>query len=357
MDSRKEIYVGDKKYVIKDSAWVKHCSGPNYNFGFYKENGFFARWGRYKKHNPSFSPIGPELLDVEITTSCDGINGHPCAFCYKSNTPQGTFMPFKVYKKLFKAVPPSVCQIAFGVDSHCTTNPDCWEIFHYTRSRGVIPNVTVAQIDNETAGELAKVMGAVSVTVHDDKEICYGAVRMLAEHALKTKILKQINVHVMVSMETLPLVYSVLNDTAHMPQVNSVVLLALKQKGRGEKFHPLPQEHFKMIVKHAFRVGAKIGFDSCNCHKFLDCVKDHPQYENFKLVAEPCESFGLFSAYITVDGIYFPCSFCEGEKGWEQGIDVLKCNDFLKDIWYSKKLNKWRKMSLKNRRKCLMFDV
>ena len=346
--------VDGKNYVIIDDAFTKTCQGPNYNYSFMKDTGFFARWGRYKRNNPSFSPIGPELLDVEITTSCDGVNGQPCAFCYKNNTTMGNWMSFKVYKKIFKILPPSITQIAFGADSHCTTNPDCWEIFHHTRNRGVIPNITVAQIDNETAGELAKVMGAVSVTAHDDKSICYSAVNYLAQHALKTKILRQINIHVMVSKETEKLAYNVLMDSSRMRFVNSVVLLALKQKGRGENYTPLPQKDFEKLIKYAFKVGAKVGFDSCHCHKFLDCVKDHPQYESFKMVAEPCES-SCFSLYVNVFGQVFPCSFMECDE--EYAPNLTETLDFQKEVWYSPAMVKFRKKLIRNKRNCPVYKI
>lgn len=276
--------------------------------------------------------------------------------CYKSNTPNGTWMPFKLYKKIFKKLPASVCQIAFGVGAHCTENPDCWEIFHHTRNRGVIPNVTVAQIDNETASELAKVMGAVSVTAHDDKSICYQAVNYLAENALKIKILKQINLHIMLSRETEKLAYDVLLDSTRMPFVNSVVLLALKQKGRGIGFTPLSQQEFAKLIKYAFKIGAKIGFDSCNCHKFLECVKDHPQYESFKMIAEPCES-GCFSLYCNSGGFAFPCSFLEKTSGWENGIDLKNVLDFQKEVWYSPAMVKFRRKLIRNKRNCPVYDI
>lgn len=354
MTSKREIIVGDKHYTILDDAFTKTCIGPNYNYNFMKDTGFFARYGRYKKHNPSFSPIGPELLDVEITTICEGVNGSPCSFCYKNNTIRGNWMPFKTFKKIFKKIPASVCQIAFGVDSHCTSNPDCWEIFHHARNHGVIPNVTVAQIDNETAGELARVMGAVSVTAHDDKSICYSSVNYLAQHALKTNILKQINLHVMVSKETEKLTYEVLLDSTRMRFVNSVVLLALKQKGRGEGFTPLLTTEFDKMIKYAFKVGAKVGFDSCHCHKFLECVKDHPQYESFKMVAEPCES-GCFSLYVDVHGRVFPCSFLECDAIYAPNL--TKPLDFQNDVWYSPAMVKFRNKLIRSKRHCPVYNI
>jgi hypothetical protein len=59
------------------------------------------------------------------------------------------------------------------------------------------------------------------------------------------------------------------------------------------------------------------------------------------MIAEGCESFGRFSVYINVEGGCFPCSFCEGEPGWEEGIDVLS-SDFMRDIWNGTKFEEGR---------------
>lgn len=86
MTSKREIYVDDKHYIILDDVYTKTCKGTNYNFSFDKTNGFFMRYGRTKKHNPSFSPIGPELCDCEISTVCEGVNGQLCKFCSPAGT-------------------------------------------------------------------------------------------------------------------------------------------------------------------------------------------------------------------------------------------------------------------------------
>ena len=83
--------------------------------------------------------------------------------------------------------------------------------------------------------------------------------------------------------------------------------------------------------------------------------------QKFMMYSESCESFGLFSAYINVFGDYFPCSFAENEKGWENGLSVLRCNDFLKEIWFHPTTMEWRQKSLttcynNGCRKCLIFN-
>jgi len=50
-------------------------------------------------------------------------------------------------------------------------------------------------------------------------------------------------------------------------------------------------------------------------------------------MSEPCEST-LFSGYISVDAMFYPCSFAEGVGEWCEGIDVINSNDFVKDVWW-----------------------
>ncbi|MHA1483523.1 MAG: SPASM domain-containing protein, partial [Candidatus Heimdallarchaeaceae archaeon] len=64
---------------------------------------------------------------------------------------------------------------------------------------------------------------------------------------------------------------------------------------------------------------------------------------------EPCES-GLFSLYCNVDGLFYPCSFVEDEKGWKKGLELKE--DFLKDVWYHPRMVEWRKILLETTVNC-----
>ena len=92
-----------------------------------------------------------------------------------------------------------------------------------------------------------------------------------------------------------------------------------------------------------------IGFDSCSCHKFLKAIEKYPNIESLAMVAEPCES-GLFSAYFNVDGKFFPCSFAEGTKGWEEGLDV-------EDFWGNSKTVEWREKLIACGRECPIYRI
>jgi hypothetical protein len=100
--------------ITENNEW-KLVRSENYNYNFNKKSGLFMRWGKTKNDDPEFSPYGPEILDIEISTICHGANGIPCSFCYKSNTAKGHNMSFETFKKILDKLPKTIGQIAFGL--------------------------------------------------------------------------------------------------------------------------------------------------------------------------------------------------------------------------------------------------
>jgi len=341
--------INDEKYTVIDSEKTKVALGENYKYIFNKLNGDFSRWGSTYEDDPDYSPIGGEILDIEVTTICNGINGKLCSFCYKSKTPSGKNMPFDTFKNVLDKMGVQLTQVAFGADSEATSNPDLFKMAKYCRKKGVVPNITVANVSDEIADELASVMGAVAVSRYDDKDVCYNSVKKLTDRGMR-----QINIHFMICEETYDQCVETLNDInsdKRLSKLNAIVLLSLKQKGRGVGFTPLSADKYSKIVKYCLENNINFGMDSCGAKKFLDAVKDHPDYENFKVVAEPCESTN-FSQYIDVNADFYPCSFCDGVDKWENGISVLKTSDFLKDIWYNKRVIEFREQLNSNCNNC-----
>jgi len=333
----------------------------NYNWNFCTVTGTFMRWGKTFKDDPDWSPLGPEILDIEVTTSCKGPGGKPCEFCYKSNTPHGKNMSFKTFKKILDKMPANLTQIAFGADAQCESNPDIWKMMSYAREKDIIPNITVVDVSDDTATLLSSICGAVAVSRYNDKNICYNSIRKLTDRGLK-----QVNIHIMVSQETEDLVMETLKDylegEPRLEHLNAIVLLSLKQKGRGTGYTPLPQDRFTKIVKYSLDNKIPIGFDSCSAAKFLNSIKGCDNERQMTMCTESCESFGMFSSYINVNGDYFPCSFCEGSHpDFMDGPNVAKCHDFIKDIWNSETIKKWREIMLKRKIygnfNCPIFEV
>ena len=334
---------------------MKTFKSENYNFIFDQKTGFFARWGKTKDDDPTMSPFGNEILDIEVTDICKGPGGKVCPFCYKSNSLNNkNNMSLKKFQDIIDRMPETITQIAIGADAQCESNPDIWDMMKYAIYKKIVPNITVADISGKVADNLVKYCGAVAVSRYADKEYCYNSIKKLVDRGMK-----QVNIHIMVSDETKDMVYETFNDSKTDPRLkglNAIVLLSLKQKGRGEHFNILPQKEFKKIVHTALKKDIPIGFDSCSCHKFLDSIKGIENYDKYEMLSEPCES-GIFSAYINVFGDFFPCSFTEGTKGWETGIPVDTCVDFLKDIWYNERTKEFRERLFNNERKCPIFEV
>jgi hypothetical protein len=350
-----------EKTQIFDKSYCKCLNSANYNYFFDKHDGMFIRTGKTEKteDDPKFCPFGPEILDIEITTSCNGINGALCKACYKANTPNGKYMSFETFKAIFDKLPKIdghfvATQIAFGVDSEFKTNPDARKIFAYSRENGVIPNVTVANIDNETAKYLAGMCGAVSVSRYEDKNVCYDSVKRLTDNGLK-----QVNIHQLVSEATFWQAIEVIHDCKtdkRLEGLRAIVFLALKQKGRGRVMKPLSEEKYKILVDACLKSGINFGFDSCSAFKFTRATDNPKKYES---VIEPCESY-CFSMYIDAEGFTYPCSFLEGEGDWKTGINLLNINDFLKDVWFCDRVTEARNKIIKARQEskdCFFFNI
>ena len=311
---------------------IKVFKSLEYHFVFDMSNGFFARWGKNKEDDPEFSPFGPEILDLELSTICH----RGCKFCYKSNMAQGKNMSFDTFKIIFDKFPKQLTQIAFGVGD-IDANPDLWKIMDYCREKGVIPNITIngERMTSELYDKLSRVCGAVAVSLYN-KNTCYGAVQELISRGMK-----QVNIHCLLAHENYSNCLEVLSDRATDKQLeglNAVVYLCLKPKGKRNTFGMVSREDFKTLINKAVATKLPFGFDSCTASNFLKAVQYKPNFEQYKIMSEPCEST-LFSYFVNVDGIGFPCSFADEKYG---GVSIIRCKDFIKDVWDHQETKQFR---------------
>ena len=356
--------------LMKYDQWKDHSvrliSHPHYNFFFDYINGYSYRCGKSIQDDPLFSPIGPEILDMEISTICS----QGCEFCYKSNTSKGKNMSYHTFRKIFDKMPPNLTQIAFGIGD-LDGNPHLKNILNYcdgnvnSQKHYVVPNITINgyNLTDDYIQLFVDCCGAVAVSHYED-DVCFDAVHRLIRGGMK-----QVNIHQMLSEETyedsIRLMKSYLKDD-RLKGLKAIVFLSLKTKGRGITYTPLSQSGMNQLVKFAFKHNVPIGFDSCSTLKFFRSIQDHPNKINFKTTAEPCES-SLFSSYINVNGEFYPCSFIEGSmNNWlnGEGIDVIHCNDFLEDVWYHDKTKQFREQLLQTSqnnecdcRECPVFKI
>jgi len=200
----------------------KVISSKNYNLVFDAKTGFTARWGKTRDDDPELSPFGPEILDIEVSEICHGINNKPCPFCYKGNTgDKGKNMSFDTFKAVFDKMPMTLTQIAFGIGD-IDSNPDLWAMMDYCRNNGkhvVVPNITINgwNLDNGYARLLQAYCGAVAVSRYDPPDVCYDAVKQLTDLGMD-----QINIHMLVSEETYEDCIQVINDAKNDPRLENL---------------------------------------------------------------------------------------------------------------------------------------
>lgn len=344
----------ERVVMIRENGITKSFTSPEYNYVFNKVDGMFARWGKTKEDDPQSCQFGPEILDIEVTTKCVGPGGVPCSFCYKSNTPNGINMSFDTFKIILDKMPRLLTQIAFGADAQATSNPDLFKMMEYARFKEIIPNITVADISDETADTLTKLCGAVAVSRYANYNLCYNSVDTLTSRGLK-----QVNIHFMLSRETYQDAFKTIDDYASDPRLkklNAIVFLSLKQKGRGVSYNSVTNEEFKKLIDYAFEKKAPIGFDSCSANKFLKAIEGREDYKKLEMLVEPCES-SCFSSYIDVNGDFYPCSFSAGTDDWKDGLSVVNCKNFVDDIWNNERVINFRNNLIKCSRNCPLYKI
>jgi hypothetical protein len=91
--------------LITENSTTKTLRSNEINYNFNKVSGMSCVWGTTLEDDPAYSPYGPLIADIEITTICSGINNVPCPFCYKSNTTKGYNMSLETFKKVFDKLP------------------------------------------------------------------------------------------------------------------------------------------------------------------------------------------------------------------------------------------------------------
>lgn len=344
---------------IIDDPGFKVAQSSHYNFLFNKTNGYFARWGRIKEEDPLFAPA-PEILDIEVSEICS----KGCTACYKDNTKHGRNMSFDTFKIILDKMSKSglLCQLAFGIGD-IRANLDLFKMAAYARKKGIIPNITIngEGMSSSYYNSLAKYMGAVAVSRYN-KDACYTAVKELTNRGMT-----QVNIHMLLSADTIEECFKVIQESktdVRLKKLNSIVFLMLKPKGRGRCCNQLKNAtQYKKLIDYAMETNTRIGFDSCGAAAFMKTIEDHPNRKEIEQSVESCES-SLFSSYCNVEGKFYPCSFAEGTEGWEEGLDIVNCNNFVEEIWDHHLTVKFRKSLLKtqivnkhNCRECPIYNL
>ena len=337
-----------KTIKVIDSSIVKRVSSEDYNYLFNKTTGYFSRWGKNKEDDPVTAPA-PEILDIEISA---GPCSQNCTFCYKENGKGPLLnMTFGMFKNIFDKISATkvLTQIAFGI-TDIYTNPDFFKMMEYCRENGVIPNYTTSgfDLDDEAVKKTRELCGATAVSIHD-KNVAFNAIKKLTDSGMT-----QINIHWVLMEENYEDTFKLIDELKadeRTQKLNALVFLAYKPKGRNAgKFNSIKDaSKYQKLMEYAKEKGINIGFDSCSCPVVFKASREE-DFEYISTVGEPCEST-LFSSYINVNGDFFPCSFTEGEPGWETGISVLEADNFNK-VWKDPRVKEFREKLIHTSEKC-----
>ena len=331
------IEVDGKKqdWVVVDSTSHKFVINRDgsYTQIFNKTTGFNARMGKNVEDDPSWCPLGNEILDLEISQNgCPKVGGASCKFCYKNNTDKpATNMSLETFKKVVSKFPRNLSQIALGITG-VQTNPDFVEMLRWLREdMGIVPNYTLsgADLNDEIFEATLKYCGRVAVSVYEtDKNLCYNTIKRFNE-----KSPDFCNMHIILSDSNLPFVEEVLGDieSGKVPGLRNIVFLRCKPVGRASKLPcTLSMETLDKVITRCEKIGIGFGFDSCSCGLVSEYYKARGRNDLVKYM-EPCES-GRCSGYVNTFGQYYHCSFCEHVPNFKP-IDMLALDFDFHKFW------------------------
>lgn len=232
----------------------------------------------------------------------------------------------------------TIQQLAVGSSADGIANPEVFEMMSYARSVGIIPNITVANLSDDTADKFSKLCGAISVSLYQDKNVCYDTIKKLTDRGMT-----QVNIHFVLHKYSKTRAIEVMKDIMTDPRLskmNAIVFLSLKKKGNGENMQILDQAGFDEVINFAYDNKIRFGMDSCSGAKFINTIKDKEDFNKIMEMVEPCESTKI-SSYINVLGKFYSCSFCENTESFKEGVSVLGKN-FVEDVWEHESTKKWR---------------
>lgn len=317
-----EVEGRKQHWVVVDhpnAKFVMNETDEDYFQFFNKGTGFNVRLGKTASEDPSWCPLGAEILDLEVSINgCPKVGGASCKFCYKNNTDKpATNMTLDQFKTIVGRFPRNLSQIALGITG-VQTNPDFIEMLRWLREdMGIVPNYTLsgADLNDEIYEATLKYCGRVAVSVYEtDKNLCYNTIKRFNE-----KSPDFCNMHLILSDYNVKFVNEVLDDieAGKVPGLRNIVFLRCKPVGRASTLPcTLSYETLDGVIKRCSKIGIGYGFDSCSCGLVQDYFRENGNPELVKY-CEPCEGFKL-SFYVSALGEGCLCSFCEHVPGFKR---------------------------------------
>lgn len=326
-------------------------STKDYNWTFATDTGTFVRWGATELQNSDRSPLGPEVLDVEVSTQCHGINEKLCPHCYTNNTENGKNMSLETFQALFDLVSSNLTVMHFNIGD-TDANFDLGKMMKYALSSDVTAGITITgQRHNDLVlYDLAAYAGYVDVSFID-KELCYNTIAKLSSMGIK-----KINMRLLLSNETFSSCSTALSGIHidhRLDGLNAVKIDLLRPVNRASSYHQPTEQQFKGLLNMISVKRIPFAVSPCLGGKLQEMMfSNYSDLKNIALESEPCEA-GLFKGFININGSYFPCPFAE--PAGVQGISVLDKDDFVSEVWNGQENREWQEQLLTIKRTCPLF--
>ena len=136
------------------------------------------------------------------------------------------------------------------------------------------------------------------------------------------------------------------HDDPRLKNLNALVLLMYKDRNKTGTLTTITDPSiYKKLIDRAEQLNVPLGYDSCSAFNYLRAIKDDEDFERKSQYVTSCCA-ARSSCYIDVEMNYHVCSFLEGREEWGEGISVLECDDFIKDIWNNERTIEFRNRNI-----------
>lgn len=323
-----------------------------YNFFevFNQKNGSLLRSGVINNGELTATPppmrAFPELVDVGIMGKCHAAKHGLCRSfgidCYQNgHINDSRNMSLDGFKKILNQCKNRVYQLVFGGAGDPVKHENLLEILKLTRESGIVPNLTTTgyMLTDYEASLLGEYCGAVAVSYYSRLDSCFNETSAIPLNAIK-KLRKsncKVNVHYVLSKETIRDAIVRLKNNLFPEDINGVVFLMYKAVGegiQGKVLSMLDDEYLTLLnTVQRKKFNFRIGFDTCQTPALRHFCSDLSQES-----IESCES-ARFSMYIHNDLMAYPCSFACHDAEFQ--LDLSRMS--IVDAWNSPAFSNFRK--------------
>jgi MoaA/NifB/PqqE/SkfB family radical SAM enzyme len=233
-------------------------------------------------------PLGPELIDLKCTNSCNSIH---CNFCYMDSHPKGRHASLSWLIEQLETLKEKPFQIALG-GGEPTMWPELFDFISYCNTNNICANTAVGPACDNSVVEKIVNNGVKAIGISFVSENKFFKTLKIAQTGNAF-----ISAHCILRKDNIDQWISLKDEFSN--SLNNVTFLLFKPHGRASGVaNMLPSKDQFDALLDAYE-GMSIGFDSCCYNGIIHRV--HPD------LLDRCDG-GKYSLFI--DGVEKTCSKC-----------------------------------------------